>query len=271
MARSQSEGNAYRFTSDDGSVAFDLRAGARVSIGRESSNSVVIDLPFISRRHALVKTEGESVEVVTNLNSTRGTYVNGSRVLQPTPVHEGDVLSFGNLNFRIRQVSGAIGTEHLTVASRPANEALVPLPVRQRVPTHEFRPSHKGRNALLVGVLVAVIGGVFAIAAAYIDVGVSPPVGETASLAWDSNRVRNDGSVYQAKADGMQSGEIVRFTWSADQTGVRHVIQADIKADDSGTAAVSVHEGAAAGVYIIFAHGMRSGKDASSALLVVDR
>jgi pSer/pThr/pTyr-binding forkhead associated (FHA) protein len=55
---------------------------------------------FLSRHHVLVRRIGYGIEVM-DLGSANGTYVNGTRVRAPTPLHDGDVLRIGQISLKL--------------------------------------------------------------------------------------------------------------------------------------------------------------------------
>jgi predicted component of type VI protein secretion system len=64
-----------------------------VRIGRSPDNTLVIDNPAVSSRHARVVRDGGSF-VLEDLNSTNGTFVNEKRVIRHT-LHDGDRVLIG--------------------------------------------------------------------------------------------------------------------------------------------------------------------------------
>lgn len=62
-----------------------------VSIGRDSSNDIVIDHPLASRRHARLE-QDENGYIVRDLDSTNGTYVNGERISAACLLHNQDTI-----------------------------------------------------------------------------------------------------------------------------------------------------------------------------------
>jgi cobalamin biosynthesis Mg chelatase CobN len=68
--------------------------GDLVTLGRDSSNSIVINDAEISRRHARLTAQGGKY-VLEDLGSTNGTFVNGQRISGQYVLKPGDVLSFG--------------------------------------------------------------------------------------------------------------------------------------------------------------------------------
>ncbi|MCB1271645.1 MAG: FHA domain-containing protein [Microthrixaceae bacterium] len=66
-----------------------------VSIGRQHDCTVVLADPNVSRRHAEVAPSGTGF-AVTDLGSTNGTVVNGSRITGTKQLTDGDEVRFGN-------------------------------------------------------------------------------------------------------------------------------------------------------------------------------
>lgn len=67
---------------------FDLNA-PKSTIGRSTDCEVALDVAAVSRRHAEVLREGE-VFTLQDLGSRNGTFLNGQRLLAPTPLKNGD-------------------------------------------------------------------------------------------------------------------------------------------------------------------------------------
>ena len=109
---------------------FDI-AGSAV-IGRHPGVAVVLDEdPMLSRRHALVRPEGDGA-VVEDLGSTNGTFVGGKRVSEPRRLSEGDRIGIGSTILELRGVGEA--SEEAARPSEPAatqiqeSPPLPPLP-----------------------------------------------------------------------------------------------------------------------------------------------
>jgi hypothetical protein len=89
-------------------VVSGARAGQRVdvgaqavSIGKGPATLQITDDPAVSTRHAEVAQRGAAF-VVTDLGSTNGTFVNNTRITQPTPLGDGDLLRFGQTQMKFR-------------------------------------------------------------------------------------------------------------------------------------------------------------------------
>jgi two-component system, cell cycle response regulator len=73
-----------------------------ISIGRESSNDIVLDRDSVSRRHARIAVRNGE-RVLVDLGSTNGTYVN-DRQIQEHRLYAGDQIKVGN--FILKYLSG---------------------------------------------------------------------------------------------------------------------------------------------------------------------
>lgn len=121
---------------------FDLDAFP-ARIGRQPECTVFLDVPSVSRRHAEIRCDnGVRLEVI-DLGSTNGTFVNGTRIKTATPIFGGDVIHFGDHEFRLveEQTFDESQSDEMTRA------ALGVLP-------HEFPRRVREFNELLEGELV---------------------------------------------------------------------------------------------------------------------
>jgi FHA domain-containing protein len=74
---------------------------APVTVGRGGQNDLVLDGDdFASARHARIEVRGDGVWV-QDLESTNGTFVNGSRVAGAQRLDPGDVLRVGETDLRV--------------------------------------------------------------------------------------------------------------------------------------------------------------------------
>ena len=67
---------------------------ARLDVGRNSENHIVLAHPSVSSEHCLLEFDG-SVCLVKDRGSSNGTYLNNERVDEPRPMREGDLLYIG--------------------------------------------------------------------------------------------------------------------------------------------------------------------------------
>ena len=81
---------------------FRLREGDN-TIGRDPTCDVFLDTPGVSRRHASIRLDsGAKSALLQDLGSTNGTVVNGSPVVTPTPLNDGDLVTLGSVDVRVR-------------------------------------------------------------------------------------------------------------------------------------------------------------------------
>ena len=83
---------------------------AELSVGRVQGNELMLPKGNVSKRHArLLYRDGRFI--VTDLNSTNGTYVNRRKITQATIVREGDRIYIGDFVLRIEMSGGDSGEE----------------------------------------------------------------------------------------------------------------------------------------------------------------
>ncbi len=75
-------------------------ASAEISVGRVQGNDIVLPKGNVSKRHARVLYR-DGRFIITDLNSTNGTYVNRRRITQATIVREGDKIYVGDFVLKI--------------------------------------------------------------------------------------------------------------------------------------------------------------------------
>ncbi|MCS3915260.1 putative component of type VI protein secretion system [Caldanaerobacter subterraneus subsp. tengcongensis MB4] len=68
------------------------------SIGRSDECDIVIESPYVSTRHALIKKRGKRF-YIEDLNSTNGTFVNGKRV-KVARIKNGDIITLGDVDLK---------------------------------------------------------------------------------------------------------------------------------------------------------------------------
>ncbi len=73
----------------------------RLTIGRTQENDIQLNVPYISRRHAVLSTEGDVTRVI-DWGSKNGVYVNAERVTECF-LTSGDKVTIGNAEFRYEE------------------------------------------------------------------------------------------------------------------------------------------------------------------------
>jgi len=83
------------------------------SLGRTGANTIVLESPKVSRRHALIHLQNIGELWLIDFGSSNGTFLNKRRIHQPVRLSDGDQITIGDQVFKFRQ-SLAISEEHKT-------------------------------------------------------------------------------------------------------------------------------------------------------------
>jgi pSer/pThr/pTyr-binding forkhead associated (FHA) protein len=75
--------------------------GQRAEIGRDPGCAIWIDAPGVSRRHAAIDWRADR-PMLTDLDSTNGTVVEGRRIEDATPLAEGQTIAIGDATLIFR-------------------------------------------------------------------------------------------------------------------------------------------------------------------------
>ena len=84
-------------------ATFDVAGG--VTIGRNKGNTIVLADPRVSRNHARIDIAGGG-PVLSDLQSTNGTRLNGKRIAGSAALKPGDVVLLGNTELRFEERRG---------------------------------------------------------------------------------------------------------------------------------------------------------------------
>ena len=103
-------------------------------IGREAGNDIVIEDPQVSRHHAKLTLQGGSY-VVEDLGSTNGTFMDGRRIMTPTPLLIGGRLGLGD-TVVLEVQPGGVGEQPQPVVSPPPAPAFSPPPAYSPTPAY---------------------------------------------------------------------------------------------------------------------------------------
>lgn len=137
------------------------------TIGRSPNNTIVINDPEISRRHAQVLQQDAGF-AVEDLGSTNGTFVNGQRCAGVTAVSDGDIIELGD-TVRLRFVLTGVGqmaddedTADMLPVQPPVQPAPAPSQAAPAQPLHvapavETYPVEDRSNRMIIGCVSGVI------------------------------------------------------------------------------------------------------------------
>lgn len=95
----------------NGTRSLGIPVGSMV-IGRSGSADIGISSDYVSRRHAQLTWDGSVLEL-TDLGSSNGTTVNGTRVVQPVDLADGDQIRLGDAEVKVLVPAGDASTRIL--------------------------------------------------------------------------------------------------------------------------------------------------------------
>jgi len=113
-----------------------------VTLGRDPSSELVINDPQASRQHARITRRG-NLEVIEDLGSTNGTFVNGVRLTDPHTLTNGDVIGLGDsirLTYYGSGASMMAPTEVLGEPTAPLRPSYTPPPPQPAPPAYTPPP-----------------------------------------------------------------------------------------------------------------------------------
>lgn len=95
--------------SEDGDAWLEASDGRRhalhgsCSLGRTTANTIVLDSPNVSRRHALVHLQSIGEFWLIDFGSSNGTFLNKRRIIHPVQLNDGDQITIGDTLFTFHQ------------------------------------------------------------------------------------------------------------------------------------------------------------------------
>ena len=92
------------------------------SIGRSAKNTMVLDSPKISRRHAIINVQNVGEFWLIDLGSSNGSFLNKRRVHQPVRLCDRDQIIIGDYVFTFRQPIEVTGEYQSTFIERTIRE-----------------------------------------------------------------------------------------------------------------------------------------------------
>jgi adenylate cyclase len=95
--------------SEEGEAWVELQRGGRhiihgsCSLGRATANTIVLDSPKVSRRHALIHVQNLGEFWLIDFGSSNGTFLNHRRIQKPVCLNDGDQITIGDSTLGFRQ------------------------------------------------------------------------------------------------------------------------------------------------------------------------
>ncbi len=121
-------------------------------IGRRSDLAFSLPSPTVSNVHAEV-IERDGQLFLHDLGSTNGTFVNGERVFDEQPLHEGDLIQFATVVFRLKRQDAVSGAATVRGGGCDRAMALIQFDrlISERAVVPFFQPIVKSTDASAIG------------------------------------------------------------------------------------------------------------------------
>ena len=129
--------------SQDGDGGYVVVETSLFRIGRRPENDLRIRHPGVSGHHAEIRAEGEGYSLADR-DSTNGTFVNGVRITDPTPLRTGDIIHIGGVGFRV-----VPEIEYSPESASRTISGIVPASDSSSAPTYIFQCSVTGSSSRL--------------------------------------------------------------------------------------------------------------------------
>ena len=108
---------------------------AELTVGRVQGNDIVLPKRNVSKQHARLTLKDDQA-VVTDLDSTNGTWVNGRKITSPHPLKHGDKIYIADFILTVEPAND----DAVTRSSAPALSEPPPLPTKTSMPAHGVMP-----------------------------------------------------------------------------------------------------------------------------------
>ena len=96
--------NAFKLLSTAGDQTLDLSRGGQLTVGRAVTSDLPIYDPTVSRKHAELALSDKGLRV-KDLESSNGTFINGTRIGDWSVATNGDVVTFGRVAFKVVEIT----------------------------------------------------------------------------------------------------------------------------------------------------------------------
>ena len=91
-----------------------INKGDTIRIGRDITNELALDIPNVSRFHALILGTASGVRL-TDLSSTNGTFVNSHPISTPVKIETGDIVEIGPATLKVELFSDLLTQTNLAM------------------------------------------------------------------------------------------------------------------------------------------------------------
>ncbi len=108
------------------------------TIGKGTQNDILLADPSVSGSHAMIRFDNGKF-VLSDLGSRNGTYINDQRVIEPRPIHHGDLVRMGHctITFRLNSVSDTLSHPRTKLLDDQPPPPPAPPPTPKQIPVTE--------------------------------------------------------------------------------------------------------------------------------------
>jgi len=135
--------------------------GSVTTIGRENCDIILPQDSLISRRHAKIERRGGNL-VISDMDSSNGTFVNGSRLQAPHTLQTGDTIRVGSTSLTVQGAGGAPPTRMINEPPQftpaPPAQSYSPPPPSHSVPGASPSRTQKPSQIQTIAVMCMVDG-----------------------------------------------------------------------------------------------------------------
>jgi len=110
-----------------GEIRTVLLRGKEITIGREEGNGVLLDDPFVSRRHAQITYDRQFGWALADLDSRNGLKLNSRKMEHPESLRPGDEILIGPVSITVLELSNASADNSAQVEAEKEKPLLSPL------------------------------------------------------------------------------------------------------------------------------------------------
>jgi adenylate cyclase len=110
-------------TSEEGGAWLEATDGKRhelrgsCSLGRTTANTLVLQSPKVSRRHAIIQPQNIGEFWLIDFGSSNGTFLNKRRIHRPVRLNDGDLIAIGDQSFKFCQPT-TVSDEYRTIVTQ---------------------------------------------------------------------------------------------------------------------------------------------------------
>ena len=141
------------------------------TIGRETSNEIVLSSSYISKYHCKL-TNKENGWLLSDLNSTNGTFLNGEKITHTTVLRDKDTVMFGcaAFTYNIKIDNDIEIPEIKTSVINNENLGIRQYSEKSETSSQHFKPTGNTNHDKLLYILVPSIAGIFLLFLATVSV-----------------------------------------------------------------------------------------------------